>query len=95
MLRAPMLALALAVLATPAAAQCFADYKASRAPPLQLHYGVMEVPRAACGDRGAIAAELARRLAPQGWRLLRVVSVFGPEGLAQRQGDAGPFFLRF
>ncbi|MCC6304068.1 MAG: hypothetical protein IT545_02605, partial [Rhodobacteraceae bacterium] len=48
-LRRASLALALALgfglaAAGGAAAACYADYKAKREPPLQLHYGVMEIP---------------------------------------------------
>jgi hypothetical protein len=81
--------------ATPAAAACFADYKASREPPLRLHYGVIALPEPACASRGAASAEIARRIAREGWTLLDVVSLFGPEGLNRRQADAGDFFLRF
>ena len=82
-------------LAGPAAAQCYADYKASREPPLRLHYGTIALPQPACASRQAAAAEIARRIAADGWTLLGVVSIFGPEGLAERQRDAGPFHLRY
>ena len=75
------------------AANCFADYKAKRDNPLRLHYGVAQI-NGPC-DRGAARAELAPRLAAQGWTLLNVVSVFGPEGLAQRKDSAGSNYLRF
>ena len=87
-----VLALALA-LAGPAQAACYADYKAKQDNPLRLHYGVMHL----SGDCTAAAArtEVAARLQQAGWTLLNVLSVFGPEGLAGRQADAGPYFLRF
>jgi hypothetical protein len=91
----PLLAATLMLaLAGPAAAECYADYKASQDGPLRLHYGVMQIPDSAC-DRGAAEGEVAARLDAAGWRLLGVLSVFGPEGLAERQGSAGDFFLRF
>ncbi|SIS68749.1 hypothetical protein [Phaeovulum vinaykumarii] len=97
----PVLALGLAVamtaLAAPAAqAECYADYKAKEAGSgaLKLHYGVARVPDSACSPQAA-AAQLGPRLARGGWVLLNVVSVFGPEGLAQRKASAGPYFLRF
>ena len=83
------------MLATPAAAQCFADYKASREPPLRLHYGVIALPANACASPQAAAAEISRRIGREGWTLLQVISIFGPEGLAERQRDAGAFHLRY
>lgn len=90
-------ALALAALAhaAPAAAQCYADYQAGRGNPLQLHYGVIQLPANACGNASAAQSYIAGRIAADGWRLLRVISTFGSEGLAQRRGDAGSFFLRY
>ncbi len=75
------------------AADCYADYKAKQDNPLRLHYGVAEI-TGAC-DRATARSELAQRLAAKGWTLLNVVSVFGPEGLAQRKDSAGSNFLRF
>ncbi len=81
-------------LAAPAsAAECYADYKAKQDNPLRLHYGVAQV-RGAC-DIASAGAELAARLAAQGWTLLNVLSVFGDEGLSQRKDSAGPNYLRF
>lgn len=76
-------------------AACFADYKAKQDSPLRLHYGVAEVPDSACGSRKAAAQALAPRLEQQGWTLLNVVSIFGPEGLDQRKDSAGQYFLRY
>ncbi len=75
-----------------ASAQCYADYKAKKDDPLRLHYGVAEV--SAC-NRSTAQNELAQRLTAQGWTLLQVVSVFGPDGLAQRKDSAGQYYLRF
>lgn len=75
------------------AADCFADYKAKQDRPLKLHYGVMQL-QGAC-RRGAARSEIQARLAQQGWTLLNVVSVFGPEGLQERRANAGVYFLRF
>ena len=81
-------------LGTPAlAADCFADYKAKQDNPLKLHYGVAKV--AGPCTKAAARSELAQRLGARGWTLLNVVSVFGPEGLAQRKDSAGSNFLRF
>jgi len=75
------------------AAECYADYKAKQDSPLRLHYGVAQI-GGACSKRAA-KAEIASRLSAEGWTLLNVMSVFGPEGLAQRKADAGPYYLRF
>lgn len=90
------LAVAVAMgLAAPAAAECYADYKAKQDDPLRLHYGVAQVSDAACGDSGAADGELSPRLAADGWTLLNVLSTFGPEGLGERKASAGDYFLRY
>lgn len=88
-----LLTCAVVMMALPAHAVCFADYKAKRDNPLRLHYGVVEV-AGACTIQSA-SAEIAQRIAAEGWQLLNVVSVFGPEGLAERKESAGAYFLRF
>lgn len=75
------------------AAECFADYKAKQDSPLRLHYGVIQL-QGPC-TRKAARAEASARLAQQGWTLLNILGVFGPEGLAQRKSNAGSFYLRF
>jgi hypothetical protein len=87
-------ALLMALVAAPASAACYADYKAKRETPLRLHYGVMAVSDRAC-TKDAAATEIAPRLAAQNWALLNVVSVFDESGLQQRKGAAGEFFLRY
>lgn len=87
--------LLLALAASPASAACYADYKAKQDNPLRLHYGVAELPDAACGAASAAAAALAPRLAQNGWTLLNILSIFGPEGLEQRKASAGANFLRY
>lgn len=90
----PMLAAAFLAAAAPLhAAECYADYKAKQDNPLKLHYGVIQL-QGAC-EKSAAKGEIAGRLGAQGWTLLNVLSVFGPEGLDQRKADAGPFYLRF
>jgi hypothetical protein len=93
MTRALPILLAALMAAGTAQAACYADYKAKRDDPLRLHYGVIELPDAAC-SRGAAAGVIRDRLR-DGWQLLDVVSVFGPEGLDQRRESAGPYFLRY
>lgn len=75
------------------AADCYADYKAKQDSPLRLHYGVAQID-GQCSKASA-RAQLTQRLGAQGWTLLNVVSVFGPDGLAQRKDNAGSNFLRF
>jgi len=55
---------------------------------------VAELPAGACDASGA-AAHLAPRLARDGWTLLQIMSVFGPEGLEERRESAGQYYLRY
>lgn len=86
--------LASLALAGVAQAECYADYKAKQDSPLRLHYGVIAVPDEAC-SAGAAAKVIAPRLAKRGWTLLNVLSVFGPQGLAERKASAGDYYLSF
>ena len=88
-------ALVLAVSAGAVEARCYADYKAKQDDPLRLHYGVIELPDAACADPRRAAEEIARRIARDGWSLLDVLATFGDEGLGQRQQSAGDYYLRY
>ncbi|SMH47160.1 hypothetical protein [Maritimibacter sp. HL-12] len=83
--------------AMPAAAECYADYKAKRDNPLRLHYGVIELPDAACGSHEAAASEIAERIGGDGWTLLDVVSIFGAADLDddKRKESAGDYYLRY
>ncbi|MEO8531158.1 MAG: hypothetical protein ABI459_08030 [Deltaproteobacteria bacterium] len=86
---------ALLALATPATAECYADYKAKQGDPVKFHYGVMQLPDAVCGDMGAASGEVGSRLNAAGWQLLKLQSIFGSDKLNQKKADAGEFFLRF
>jgi len=89
-----LLALGLCALAAQAsAADCYADYKAKRGNPLELHYGVVKL-NGQCAA-GPAKAEISARIAGDGWTILNVVSVFGLDGLDQRRGNAGTYFLRY
>ena len=90
----PLALVAAMAFALPASAACYADYKASQDNPLRLQYGVMEVSDDACNG-GNANAEVQGRLQAAGWKLLNVMSVFGPEGLDERKASAGEFFLRY
>ena len=72
---------------------CYADYKAKLDEPLRLHYGVAML-EGYCSTASA-RLELPERLAVDGWTLLTVVSVFDEAGLAEREENAGDFFLRY
>ncbi len=78
-----------------ASAQCYADYRAQQSNPTRFHYGVAAISDSACGNTAAARAELSSRLSRNGWTLVNVLSTFGPDGLASRQGNAGSYFLRF
>ncbi len=94
MLLIPLLAVALLAGAPQAqAADCYADYKAKQDNPLKLHYGVIQL-SGPCKS-GPARQEIATRLASEGWTLLNVISLFGPDGLKQRKADAGSYYLRF
>lgn len=88
-------AVILATTVTAAHAGCYADYKAKKDNPLQLHYGVIEVPQSVCDRQASAASAIAPRLANQGWTLLNVLSVFNDNGLAGRKASAGRYFLSF
>jgi hypothetical protein len=94
-IQAALLGLALSITAASAQADCYADYKAKQDQPLQLAYGVAQISDAACGNPKAARSEVAPRLSAAGWTLLKILSTFGPEGLAGRKASAGDFFLRY
>jgi hypothetical protein len=89
----PVLALLLAPALAWAQEACYADYKASRANPLELQYGVAEI-RGECSVAAA-AQEIASRIAVDGWQLLEVMSTFDASGLEGRRESAGEYFLRY
>ncbi len=95
MTRTLLLTLAIGLAAASVEAACYADYKAKKDGPLRLHYGVIELSEAACGNPGQARAEVQSRIGGGGWTLLNVMSTFGPEGLNERRASAGEFFLRF
>jgi len=98
MTHAPPLFLAAAlaaILATPAHALCYADFKAKQDDPLRLMYGVIELQDPACTRPKLAERTIQDRIAIEGWTLLNVLAIFGPEGLAERKDSAGPYFLRY
>lgn len=97
MRRILILTAVLALLSANAAqAACYADYKAKKnAGQLRLHYGVVQISNAACGNRGRAEREVRNKVAKGGWTVLNVLSVFDDSGLDQRKQSASEFFLRF
>jgi hypothetical protein len=87
--------LAVTLLAHPATAACYADYKAKQDNPLKLHYGIVELPDDACASRDTAAPEVARRIAADGWTLLNIVSFIDASELEEKRESAGDFFLRY
>jgi len=94
-------ALVLLAGATTALAQdgCYADYKAKRADTqtgkLELHYGVVRLAPPLCKDREAAAQDVSRRIAVDGWTLLRILSTFSGDDLKKKRDDAADYFLRY
>lgn len=83
------------LLAMPASAQCYADYRAQRSNPVRFHYGVVQLPDHACANAQAAAEYLRPRLQQDGWIFVDLLSTFGPEGLTSRRERAGQFYLRY
>ena len=80
--------------ATAADAACYADYKAKRNNPLRLQYGVIKLPDAAC-TKAAARPIIQKRIGTDGWKLLNILSIFGPEQLEEKRTQAGKFFLKY
>ncbi|MBL4812611.1 MAG: hypothetical protein JKX69_09730 [Rhodobacteraceae bacterium] len=81
------------LLASPASAACYADYKAKQDAPLRLHYGVAEID-GACTITSA-TQQLRNALASDGWLLLNVLGLFDDDGLAERRESAAQYYLRY
>lgn len=99
LLAGTLVAVLLTIAAAPAAAACFADYKAKQEDPLRLHYGVIQLDDSVCAagtdSQQAAAVVVAERIAPDGWLLLNIVSMFDESGLEEREESAGEFYLRY
>ena len=82
-------------------AQCYAEYKARKGPPLKLHYGVMALEGVACERRRRAKAEVTDRLAVDDWEVLKLMAVFEVGDTVTRrefrkmETDAGRYFLRY
>jgi len=88
-----LLALSLA-LPSAAAADCYVSYKAKKEPPLQLHFGVVQV-RGDCPSSSAAASTVARRISSGGWTLLNVVRLSESPPSSSERTDAGAYYLRY
>ena len=74
---------------------CYADYKAKKNNPLRLHYGISKINTDLCENRNAITLDLESRLQSSGWILLKLLDVFGNEGIDERKDSAGIYFLKY
>ena len=74
---------------------CYVDYKAKKNNPLRLHYGISKIKTDLCQTRNAIELDLESRLQNSGWILLKLLDVFGDEGLNERKDSAGIYFLKY
>lgn len=90
----PALVAVLALLASPVAADCYADYKAKRDNPLRLHYGTIKLDDTPC-TKDAAKKQIRKRIKVDNWKLLTVLDVFDRSGLAERKESAGKFHLRY
>jgi len=83
------------MLALPASAACYAEYRAQQVGAVRFHTGVATISEAACGNNTAAYNELVGRLLQNGWTLANVSSTFREDGLASRQSRAGQYYLRY
>ncbi len=74
---------------------CYVDYKAKKNNPLRLHYGISKINTDLCENRNAITLDLESRLQSSGWILLKLLDVFGNEGIDERKDSAGIYFLKY
>ena len=79
-----------------ASAECYADYKAKQTGgDLRLHYGVIALGDMVCANPSTASVRVQARIEGDGWTLLRIMSLFGADGLGNKQADAGEYFLRY
>ncbi len=83
------------MIAAPANAACYVDYKAKRTYPLKLHYGVMKISNGDCAGLSGLRSTVSARLTSNGWQLLNILSTFDETGLSARKGNAGEFYLKY
>lgn len=94
-LKTTLLALgAVLVLALPAQAACYAEYRAARQNPVQLAYGLAEIRGGACNAQSA-AQYLQARLAQSGWTLQNVLSTVQSNSAPANAGYTGGHYLSY
>jgi hypothetical protein len=94
-LKLPILTLAaMVMLAVPAHAACFAEYRASRQNPVQLAYGVAQIPGGNCSAQAA-AQYLQSRLSRSGWTLQNIVSTVSRNSAPANSGYTGGHYLSY
>lgn len=94
-LKLPILAFAaLASLAAPAEAACYAQYRATRQNPVQLAYGVAAIPGNTCSAQAA-AQYLQDRLSRSGWTLQNVLSTMTSNSAPANAGYTGGHYLAY
>ncbi|GAB1377963.1 hypothetical protein [Pararhodobacter sp.] len=94
-MKLPILSLALLVtLALPAQAACFAEYRASRQNPVQLAYGVAQIPGNSCSAQAA-SQYLQSRLSSSGWTLQNIVSTVTSNSAPANSGYTGGHYLSY
>ncbi len=78
-------------------AACIVEYKARKGPPLELHYGVIAFPDAACARKAQLPALVQKRIGRDGWTLLVILSARkgDPGRLRELRRRAGKYFLRY
>lgn len=77
-----------------AQADCFAHYKAKQDNPLNLHYGIVQLP-GTCPAQANAQAQVSQRLQTHGWTLLTVVSLSETQPSQGQIDNAGQYYLRF
>lgn len=86
---------ALACLALPAHADCYAEYKAKKDDPLRLHYGILLIEADICPDPKEAEVIVQDRLADTQWTLLNVIGLSKAAPSKEQESNAGTFYLRF
>lgn len=71
--KSPLMAALFAAIASTAAADCTAEYKAKQDNPLRLEHGTITVPGPCATD--VVTPKVEAALAERGWTLLKILSV--------------------
>ncbi|WP_127106179.1 hypothetical protein [Pararhodobacter zhoushanensis] len=82
------------VMALPASAACYAEYRAQQQNPVQLAFGVAEIRGGSC-DAQSAATYLRSALARSGWTLSNIVSTVSSNSAPGNSGYTNGHYLRF